>query len=305
VAAGLAVEAPHTPTDEMAKLAFFARRHASAAAFRAAVNPPRATTGKVRQRLTKIGEVVAAAAPLAGITLAGVAARDELSWRLLRSLRVLDLRLEGDDAVGRTNLAARLVPLAGDAAAADDLRRHLNELAASYAVGGAVADEEMLRRDLSGRAWVAPSPALRASWQALRSLEESLQSRTRRALTAGQPGSPASARQLVVARQATQAELAAAMSTVGGNAGLLMVHGEPGDGKSALTLEAVDQIRSAGGAVVALSLRDLMPASLLAVDQLLQAPAVANVSFVQGPAPLFRGFTGPVPSALTSSTSPG
>ena len=62
------------------------------------------------------------------------------------------------------------VPLAGDAAAADDLRRRLCELSAGYAVGSAVVTEEMLRRDLSGVVRVAASPAYRASWDVLESL---------------------------------------------------------------------------------------------------------------------------------------
>jgi hypothetical protein len=47
-----------------------------------------------------------------------------------------------------------------------------------------VVTEEMLRRDLSGVIRVAASPAYRASWDVLQSLEDSLNSRTRRSLTA-------------------------------------------------------------------------------------------------------------------------
>ena len=83
---GLAVEAPHTPADEIAKLAYFARRQPDSGLFRAAVSAPRATTGKVRARLGNIDEIVAAAAKEAGIALADDAARDDLSWRLLKYL---------------------------------------------------------------------------------------------------------------------------------------------------------------------------------------------------------------------------
>jgi len=258
---GLAVEAPHTPADEIAKLAYFARRQPDSGLFRAAVNAPRATTSKVRTRLGNIDEIVSAAAKKAGIALADEAARDDLSWRLLKYLRVLDLRLEGDDAAGRTSLVARLVPLAGNAAAADDLRRRLNELSAGYAIGSAVVTGEILRRDLSGRARVAASPALRASWQVLESLEESLQARTRRSLAARQPGGQGEGRELAVDRRDVRAGLVEAMSAAGQDAGQLVVHGEPGTGKSAIVLAAVDEIRSAGGTVVALSLRDLAPAA--------------------------------------------
>ena len=256
---GLAVEAPHTPTDEVAPLAYFARRQPDAGLFRAAVRAPRATTRRVRDRLGNLDDVVAAAveqAKEADIVLAGEDDGDDLTWRLLKYLRILDLRLEGDDAVGRTSLVARLVPLAGKAAAADDLRRRLCELSAGYAIGSAVVTEDMLRRDLSRVVRVAESPAYRASWDALESLEDSLNSRTRRFLAGRGHGATAGASQFVVDRAGILAGLAEAMGAAGRDAGQLVVHGEPGTGKSAAVLTAVEDIRRAGGAVVALSLRD-------------------------------------------------
>ena len=110
---GLAVEAPHTPTDEISDPRVLRPPSAGGGLFRAAVHAPRATTSQVRARLGNVDEVVAAAVKEAkevGIALAGEAAGDDLSWRLLRYLRVLDLRLEGDDAAGRTSLVARLRP---------------------------------------------------------------------------------------------------------------------------------------------------------------------------------------------------
>ena len=58
---GLAVEAPHTPTDEIKALARFARDQPEAGLFRAAVHAPRATTARVRARLGNVDDVVAAA----------------------------------------------------------------------------------------------------------------------------------------------------------------------------------------------------------------------------------------------------
>lgn len=272
---GLAVEAPHTPADEMATLAYFARRQPEAGLFRAAVQAPRATTAKVRARLGNVDDVVAAAVKMAekgGIALTGLGAGEDLPWLLLRYLHVLDLRLEGDDAAGRTSLVARLVPLAGDAAGADDLRRRLCELSAGYAVGAAMVDEEMLRRDLSGAVRVAASAAFRASWDVLESLEESLNSRTRRFLAVGRIGATAGAGQVAIDRADIRASLVEAMGAAGRDAGLLVVHGEPGAGKSAVVLAAVEEIRRAGGMVVALSLRDLPSGPPLAAAQLLQAP---------------------------------
>jgi hypothetical protein len=208
---GLAVEAPHTPTAEVASLAYFARRQEEAGLFRSAVRAPKATTKLVRARLDNLDDVVAAAAreaEKAGIALAG----GDLTWRLLRYLRILDLRLEGDDAAGRTSLVARLVPLAGGAAAADDLRRRLCELSAGYAIGSAVVTAEMLRRDLSGVVPVGASPAYRASWDALESLEDRLKSRTRRVLAGRRNAAAAGIGQFAVDRTRIRAGLAAAMS---------------------------------------------------------------------------------------------
>ncbi len=272
---GLAIEAPHTPTDEIKTLTYFARRQPDAGRFRAAVHAPRATTGRVRARLGNVDEVVATAvkeAKKSGIILADEGAGDELTWRFLKYLRVLDLRLEGDDAAGRTSLVARLVPLAGDAAAADDLRRRLYELSAGYAIGSAVVTQEMLRRDLSPVIRVAASPAYRASWDVLESLEETLNSRTHRSLAARRPGPTARAGQFVVDRTDIHASLVEAMGAAGRDAGQLAVHGEPGAGKSAAVLTAVEEIRRAGGAVIALSLRDLPAAPGLAATQFLQGP---------------------------------
>lgn len=272
---GLAVEAPHTPTAEVAALAYFARRQPDAGLFRDAVNAPRATTTRVRARLGNLDGVVAAAVRQAeddGIVLTGEDDGADLTWQLLKYLHILDLRLEGDDAAGRTSLVARLVPLTDNAPAADDLRRRLCELSAGYAVGSAVVTEEMLRRDLSGVVPVAASPAYRASWNALESLEDSLNSRTRRFLAGRRPGGTAGAGQFVVDRAEVLAGLTEAMGAAGRVAGQLVIHGEPGTGKSAAILTAVEDIRRAGGSVVALSLRDLPPGPALATAQFLQAP---------------------------------
>jgi hypothetical protein len=264
---GLAVQAPHTPTGEVAALASFARLQPDAARFRSAVRAPRATTAAVRSRLGNIDDVVAAAAREAGIAAAG----DDLSWRLLRYLRVLDLRLEGDDAAGRTSLVARLVPLAGDAAAADDLRRRLCELSAGYAVGAAAVTEEMLRRDLSGLTRVAASPARQASWDVLAELEDSLSSRTPRYLAGGRRSAAAGTGPLTLDRADVRAALVTAMTAAGRTAGQLVVHGEPDAGKSAAVLSAAEEVRRDGGTVVTLSLRDLPAASGLAAARLLRA----------------------------------
>jgi hypothetical protein len=88
-------------------------------------------------------------------------------------------------------------------------------------------------------------------------LEESLQARTCRSPAVRRAGGPAGAQELAVDRR--EVGLVGAMSAAGRDAGQLVVHGEPGAWKSATALAAIDEIRNAGGVVVALSLRDLAP----------------------------------------------
>lgn len=87
----------------------------------------------------------------AGPAAAGTEAR-ELTWRLLSSLTVRELRLEGSDTADRTAVIGRLRNLTWDKtpAAASDLFDKLFYLASRYAPAAADVTQEMLRRELSG-----------------------------------------------------------------------------------------------------------------------------------------------------------
>ena len=102
---GLAVAAPHTASAEVATLAWIARRQRSNERFRAAVTTPRATTGKVRQRLASLDAAVTAAATEAGIRPGA----PKLTWPLLRALRIIHLSLEGDDPTDRSRVITDLM----------------------------------------------------------------------------------------------------------------------------------------------------------------------------------------------------
>ncbi len=160
----LAVAGPHTGAGEVAKLAFLARRQPDDVAFRRAVSAPRATNGKIKLRLKFLDEAVEAAAAEGGIPLTDAAARSALTWRLLKSLRIVELRLEGDEQADRTNVVSRLVSLAGDPAQAAAVWRRLRELSEGYAQTAAVVTYEMLVRELSTLVQIpARSPALTAA----------------------------------------------------------------------------------------------------------------------------------------------
>lgn len=153
----LAVSGPHTAANETKTLTEIARDQPNNRSFRRTVDAPRATTGKVRARLRNLDDVVAAAMSLASVSCPAGVVRDELTWQLLRALRIVELRLEGDDAADRTDVVAHLTTMVGDAARADDLWRNLTELSAGYAQTAAVVDRHVLARDLGSR---LPNPPL-------------------------------------------------------------------------------------------------------------------------------------------------
>jgi hypothetical protein len=115
------------------------------------VSAPRATRRKIRERLGGLDAAVTAAAAQEGITAADGVSADELTWRLLRALHIVHVRLEGDDPADRTRIVTELSHLAGGPAQALDLWRHLAELSASYAQAAATVDRALLLRDLGTR----------------------------------------------------------------------------------------------------------------------------------------------------------
>ncbi|MET7427301.1 hypothetical protein [Dactylosporangium sp. NPDC005555] len=161
---GLAVAAPHTGAREVAQLADLARKQPDDLTFRRTVTAPRATNARVRTRLQYLDDAVTAAAARGGIALADAVARNELTWRLLKALRIVELRLEGDDQADRTGVVSHLVSLAGDAARATAVWRRLRELSAEYAKAAAIITYEMLVRDVTpliqiGTSSPLPAPA--------------------------------------------------------------------------------------------------------------------------------------------------
>ncbi|MFI6321576.1 hypothetical protein ACIBG8_28855 [Nonomuraea sp. NPDC050556] len=140
----LAVAGPHPACQEVKELAEFARRQPDDLAFRDAVKVPKAVTGKVRRRLALVDDVVAAAAAQGGLPTT-----DELTWRLLKALRIIELRLEGDDPIDRMHIVGNLMMRVASAPEANDLWHHLVGLSAGYATKSARVTIPMLRRDLS------------------------------------------------------------------------------------------------------------------------------------------------------------
>jgi hypothetical protein len=144
---GLAVAAPHAGSADVATLAWNARKQRSHPMFRAAVAAPQAVRRRIRERLATLDAAVAVAAARAGAD----SDPHELTWQLLRALRVIHLTLEGDDPADRYHTVNALRQVAGGVAQAADLWRHLVDLSAGYAQAAASVDQALLARDLGTR----------------------------------------------------------------------------------------------------------------------------------------------------------
>jgi Tfp pilus assembly protein PilF len=148
---GLAVAGHHSAAQQVRELAHIARGQPTNDDFRAAVAAPRAISRPVGTRLSHLDAAVKAAVDEYGPDLDDDLTYPALTWLLLCALRVIELRLEGDDPADRTNVVAQLGRDVGDAARATDLLRQLNELASGYAVRRARIRITQLHRDLASR----------------------------------------------------------------------------------------------------------------------------------------------------------
>ena len=261
----LAVAGPHTGAMETKTLTDFARGQPTNESFRETVARDRVTTADIRARLEHLDKAVEAAVAATGLATRAGDVR-ALTWRLLRGLRVLLLRLEGDDATDRTHAIGRLRSVVEEPAGAESVFRSLCDLLARLAPRAGVVDEGTIRRELRGIAAVGPSPAHARAWSVFRTCEDQLRARTSSTLTETSTGNL-----LSLARQDQLQRLALEMRAVGEAAGSLLVTGQPDVGKSALAFAAVALLRQDGATgIIALSLRDL-PRSVLDLEQLLGA----------------------------------
>ena len=251
---GLAVSAPFGPASELAILTEIARRQPDHASFITAVNAQGAQASQVRVRLQNVVDLVEAAETYRGNPSQGEDRIAHLAWQLLQALFVIELQLEGDVAPGRTNLVARLTTLTADAARAEDLRLRLLSIAGASEIRAGAYTRPMLRRDLRSFGLLAEAPDFIRARPQLEALESELRARTSSSLKLPGTGETFTIDRSVVVKELVQL-------TVNSPAGAaIIVRGEPDVGKSSVTLRAVDSLRSAGGAALVASLRDLPPA---------------------------------------------
>lgn len=149
-----------TATTEVSDLTQAARAAGSEQKFRHDVAQPHGKRKELRGRLRHVDELVRVAAAEAGTEPAAVEV-EELTWRLLSSLFVREVRLAPEgDTTDRTATVNRLRGATRDRTpeAADALFARLYELSGRYGPAGALVTRESLSRDLSGVP-LAGSPA--------------------------------------------------------------------------------------------------------------------------------------------------
>ncbi len=259
---GLAVAGPHTAVTEVDRLAAIAAEQHDPTAFRAAVA---VRSGQLRTRLRLVDEILDKAANRLAWPDA-VRREQDWSWFLLRSLRVAQPRLERDGP-DLAYVVGRLGGLVGTDDAMTCWQR-LCKIAQTVAGTAGAVDEATVRRQLRGHVRVASAPALADARAVLDAREADLRARTRGLLVGPSGGQW---RELTLERRDARQALAERLATVGAAGGALVVRGEPNVGKSTLVLHAVDDVRTAGGAVTALSLRDLR-GQLTALEGQLRIP---------------------------------
>lgn len=214
---------------EVQLLASLARDNATEADFHAQVHEPKRQAGYAN-RYNHLTELVKRVRPKA--------TEDELRrlvWSLLNRLWILNFRVESDDEKDWVEIGNRLSPLARTGRSGADVRNDLHSARATqFDQKGTVVDLPLLRRKMHS---VLSSDAgrSRAAWAQLDVEQESSMVAVRHEL-AGRVDLPRAA-----LRAAVQDELVVAGTT----GGAVLITGESGTGKSALTLSTIAALAAA------------------------------------------------------------
>lgn len=241
--------------DQLATLCGIARAHADPEAFQASMDVDRRWSKPVRRRQKHFLEMVATAVE-DGTTPEDVL---RLAWRLLGRLHILGFSVQSPRDGDRVAVATSLDGVASAAADGVVVRDRLEVEATRYDATGAVVDLRVLRRDLHV---VLDSAATRSrhAWTVLAEQRKLAVSGVRATI-----GDESSGGLVEISFADRREQLAAALREAGTRASALLVSGESGIGKSALTLSAVAELEAAdpaGFQVVVVNFRSLPQSNL-------------------------------------------
>ncbi|NLS11010.1 ATP-binding protein [Nesterenkonia sp. MY13] len=221
--------------DELAMLSDIARAHADAPAFEASTNVDGRWATPVRSRFSQFQAMVRKARG-SDVSDAEVA---HLTWRLLRRFRMLTFAVQTPDERDRTAVATDLDPVTNSGANGVALRDRLGIEAARYDRVGAVVDRDVLRRDVHRLLNVARTRSS-AAWKVMEGNRQLALDGLRASI-----GDNAAGSSLELSFTDRRERLREALLAAGADGGSpLLVHGQSGTGKSAMTISTVAELEA-------------------------------------------------------------
>ncbi|MER8060066.1 MULTISPECIES: hypothetical protein [unclassified Streptomyces] len=221
--------------DQLATLCGIARAHADPESFQASMDVDRRWSKPVRKRHEHFLEMVEK-------VVEDDTTQEEilrLEWRLLGRLRILGFAVQSPDEGDRTAVATSLDSVASAAADGVVVRDRLEVEATRYDATGAVVDLKVLRRDIHV-VLDSATTRRRHAWSVLAEQRKLAVAGVRATIGDESSGGP-----VEISFADRRERLAHALREAGTRASALLVSGESGIGKSALTLSAVAELEAA------------------------------------------------------------
>ncbi|MEW1871046.1 ATP-binding protein [Streptomyces caelestis] len=221
--------------DHLATLCDIARAHADPESFQASMDVDGRWSKPVRERQKHFLKVVEK------VVEDGTVPKEvlRLAWRLLGRLHILSFAVQSPDEGDRAAVATSLDGVASAATDGVVVRNQLEVEATRYDATGAVVDLKVLRRDIHV---LLDSAATRSrhAWSVLAEQRKLAVARVRTTI-----GDEASGGPVEISFADRREQLAGVLREAGTRVSALLVSGESGIGKSALTLSAVEELEAA------------------------------------------------------------
>ncbi|PWK89491.1 hypothetical protein C8D88_102765 [Lentzea atacamensis] len=241
--------------EQLVTVCGIARAHADPESFQAAMDVDGRWSKPVRERLSQFLKMVEKAVE------DGTSSEEvlRLAWRLLGRLRVVGFAVQSPDVGDRAAVATALDGIASEHVDGVAVRDRLEAEATRYDATGAVVDLKLLRRDLHV---VLGSAATRSrhAWAVVAEHRKLAVASVRTTLGDESSGGPVEI-QFADRRE----QLGRAMLEAGTSGSALLISGESGIGKSALTLSGIAELEAADTArfeAVVVNFRGLPQSSL-------------------------------------------
>ncbi len=241
--------------EQLATVCAIARVHDGPESFQGSMDVDRRWSKQVRDRLGQFRKIVE------NLVEDGTPPEKvlQLAWRLLGRLHILGFAVQAPDASDRTAVANSLDGIAEAQVDGVEVRDRLEVEATRYDATGAVVDLNLLRRDLH----IVLNPAetrSRHAWTVLAEHRKLAVASVRTTI-----GNESSGESVKIAFSEQRKRIAGDLLETGASASTLLVAGESGVGKSALTLSAVADLEAAdpaGFEAVVVNFRSLPQSSV-------------------------------------------